>query len=138
MPRAGRPVKMLVSVVLLSLACFSAARCSAEVLASGVEHEGGADLHAGRAQRQRRHDAAPVADAAGGDHRHLHRIDDLRHQRHRAGLPRDVVVQEHAAMAAGLVALGDHDVAAVPLQPARLLRRGGGADHQHAGILHAA
>ena len=39
MPRAGRPVKILVRVVLLSCACFSAARCSAEVLASGVSRK---------------------------------------------------------------------------------------------------
>ena len=36
MPRAGRPVKTLVSVVLLSSACFKAVRCMADVLASGV------------------------------------------------------------------------------------------------------
>ena len=41
-------------------------------------------------------------DAAGGDHGHLDRIHHLRHQRQGAGLRRDVVAEEHAAMAAAL------------------------------------
>jgi hypothetical protein len=78
-------------------------------------HVGAADLHGRGAERQRRHDPARVRDGAGGDHRHLHRVHHLRHQRKGADLRRQIVGQEHAAMAAGLVALGDDDVAAVLL-----------------------
>ena len=49
---------------------------------------GGADLHAGRTQRECRRDAPPVRDAARCDHGDLHRIDHLRHQREGAGLLR--------------------------------------------------
>ncbi len=41
---------------------------------------GGADLGAGRAEGEGRRHATPVGDAAGGDHRHRDRIDDLGHQ----------------------------------------------------------
>jgi hypothetical protein len=60
--------------------------------------------------------------------RHLHRIDDLRNERERAGLRGDVVAQEDAAMAAGLVALRDHGIDAACFEPARL---GGGGRRTH-------
>ena len=50
---------------------------------------------------------------------------------------REIVGQEHAAMAAGLDALRDHGIAAVGFQPARLLDRGRRTQHQAAGSLHA-
>ena len=84
---------------------------------------GGADLNAGRAQRERRRDTAPVGDAAGRNHRHLHGIHHLRHQRESAGLLGDVFSEEHAAMAARLRALRDDHVGAVLFQPDRLLHR---------------
>ena len=57
---------------------------------------------------ERRHQAAAVEEAAGGDHRDVHRVDHLR-QQHRGG---------HAArVPAGLAALHDHRVGA----PARHL-----------------
>ena len=87
-----------------------------------------ADLGAGSAQRQRRGDAPAVADAAGGDHRHFHRVDHLGHQRHGAGLAGHIVGQEHAAMAACFGALCDHRVAAVRLEPACFPDRRGRAD----------
>ena len=43
-----------------------------------------AELRAVRAERQRRGHAARIGDPARRDHRDLHRIDDLRHQRERA------------------------------------------------------
>ena len=98
---------------------------------------GGADLHARRPQRERRRDAAPVGDAAGRDHRHLHGIHHLRHQRKGAGLLGDIFGQEHAAMAAGFGALRDDDVGAVLLQPDRLPHDGRRRHHDAAGRLDA-
>ena len=96
---------------------------------------GRADLHAGGAERERCRDAARVGDGAGGDDRHLHGIDDLRHQRESAGLRGDVVGQEHAAMAAGLVALRDDRVDAALFEPARFGDgRGGADDHATCGL----
>ena len=89
----------------------------------GAEQIGRADLDAGGTERHRRRDAARVADAARGDHRHLHRIDDLRHQRHRAELRRQVGRQKQAAMAARLDPLRDDDVDAARFQPAGFIDR---------------
>ena len=138
MPRAGRPVMRLVRAVPSSRAARSAARYGAEILASGAPQIGRADLHAGRAQRQGGGDAARVADAAGGDHRHPHRVDDLRDQREGADLRRDVVGQEHAAMPAGLGALRDDRVGAVRFEPARLRHRRGRAETSQPAALRRA
>ena len=48
----------------------------------GRGDEARAHPHALRAERQRRREAAAVDDRARGDHRNLHRIDDLRDERH--------------------------------------------------------
>ena len=96
---------------------------------------GTADLHAGGAERKRRRDAAPVGDSAGGDYRHPHRVNHLRHQRKRAGLLGDIVGQEHAAVAARLRALRDDDVGAILLQPDRFLHDGRRRHHDAAGRL---
>ena len=69
--------------------------------------------------------ATPPAAITG----HLDRIDDLRNQREGADLGGDIVGEEHAAVAARLIALRDHGVDAVLLQPDRLGGDGGGADH---------
>ena len=64
-----------------------------------------ADPHALRAERQRGGDLTTGADAAGGEHRgRRDRVDDLGHEHHRRDL---------TGVAAGLVALRDHDVDAV-------------------------
>ncbi len=66
--------------------------------------------------------------AARCDHRQIDGIDHLRHQRHRAGLARNVFTQEDPTMAAGLIALSDDRIDAAFGKPACLLRRGGRAD----------
>ena len=96
---------------------------------------GRADLYAGGPEREGSHDAARIGDAARGDHRHLHRIDDLRNEGERTGLGGCVVAQEDAAMAAGLVALRDHGVDAARFEPARLGRGGRRTHHQEASRL---
>ena len=64
-----------------------------------------------------RGNAAGIGDAARGDHRHGDGVDDLRNQREGADLGGDIIGEEHAAVAAGLSALGDDRVAAVCFQP---------------------
>ena len=135
MPRAGRPVIRLVSAVPSSRAPCSAARCGGGDLRLRTAQVGAADLHAGGAERECRRDPARVADGAGRDHRHLHRIDHLRHQREGADLRRQIVGQEHAAMAARLAALRDDRIDAALLQPARLVDGGRRTDHDAAGRL---
>ena len=94
-----------------------------------------ADLHAGGPEREGSRDAARVGDAARGNDRHLHRIDDLRNERKRAGLSGDVVAQKDATMAAGLAALRDHGIDAARFEPARLGGGGRRAHHQETSRL---
>ena len=61
----------------------------------------GSDLDAAGAQGERSSSLPPVSDAAGGHHRQVHRINDLRNQGHRGHLPH---------MASGLRALCDDGV----------------------------
>ena len=83
------------------------------------EQERSADLHAGSAEREGGYDAARVRDAARRDHRHFHGIDHLRDKCKGADLGGKISRQEHAAMAAGLVALRHDGIDAARLQPAR-------------------
>ena len=76
MPRAGRPVKTLVTMVSSASALFSA-------WVNGGDHGfraeeiGGADLHRRSTQRETCHDPTGIADAASRDHRDLDRVRDL-------------------------------------------------------------
>jgi hypothetical protein len=103
----------------------------------GAQQVGAAHLHAGGAQGPGGGHAAGVGNAAGGDHRQLHRCHDLRHQRQGAELGRHVAGEEHAPVAAGFEALGDHRVGAAGLQPAGFVHGGGGAQHAGAAGLDA-
>ncbi len=78
-------------------------------------------MHRRGAEGEGGDDAARIGDAAGGDDRDLHCIDDLRQQGEETGLVREVIGEEDAAMAAGLVALRDDRVGAVILEPAGLI-----------------
>jgi hypothetical protein len=80
-----------------------------------------ADLHGRRAKREGGSDATRIGDAACGDDRDWHRVDDLRHERECADLGIDVCLDEHAAVASGLGALDNDDIGAVLIEPARLL-----------------
>ena len=73
MPRAGRPVKRLVSAVWRAPSLCKRGAMHGAGRRLGAQQVGGADLHAGGAERQGRGDAARVGDAAGGDDRHPHR-----------------------------------------------------------------
>ncbi|MCY1436820.1 hypothetical protein D9M71_529560 [compost metagenome] len=94
-----------------------------------AEQVGGAQLHRRSAQGQGGNDAAMVANAAGGNHRHVHRIDNLRHQRQRTDLGIEVAAEEHPAMAAGFIAHGNDCVAAVIFQPQGFIHRSGAGQH---------
>ena len=130
MPRAGRPVIRLVTAVPSSPALLQRGTVRRRDFRFRAMQIGAADLHARRAEHEGRSDPAGIADGAGGDHRHLHRVGDLRNEREAAGLPGQIVAQEDAAMTAGLKALRDHRIDAVLLQPARLLDRRGRAQHE--------
>ena len=80
MPRAGRPVITLV-IAVCRCASFQRGAMRRRYFRLRAEHIGGADLHAGSTQRERRGDASRIGDGAGRDHRHFHRVDHLRQQR---------------------------------------------------------
>jgi hypothetical protein len=88
-------------------------------------HVGCADLNSRGPQHESRGDAARVADPAGRDHRHLHGIDHLRHQREGPDLCGQIVGQKHGSVAAGLIALRDHGIDALRFEPSRFVRSGG-------------
>jgi hypothetical protein len=69
----------------------------------------GADLHTGRAKGKHGSDPTPIGDAAGGDDRNRHGVDDLRHERKGPDLWVDIRLDEHATVAASLGALGNDD-----------------------------
>ena len=92
-------------------------------------------LHGRRAQRHRRGNSPAIANSARRDDRNFHRIDDLRDERERTALRRQVGRQEHAAVAASLDALGNDGVDSMVLEPARLRdRRRGAEDHAARGF----
>ena len=91
----------------------------------GAQQIGGADLHAGGAQSQGGGHPLRVGYAAGGDHRDLHRLDDLRQQGKGADLGAQILREEHAAMAPRFQTLGDDGIDATLLKPERLFNGGG-------------
>ena len=66
-----------------------------------TDQKAGADLHADRAEGKGRKQLPPVRYAAGRNHRHVDRVNHLRHQRHGSQL---------SDMAAALGSLGDDHV----------------------------
>jgi len=66
------------------------------------------------------YDAARIANAARGDHRHADRVHNLRHERERSGLRANVLAQKHTAMATSL-GVSNRSLA----QPKRKLENGG-------------
>ena len=90
-----------------------------------------ADPDAGRTERKGRRDAAAVGYAAGRQNgQRRDRVDDLRHQRHRA--------ERAAHMAAGFVALRDNQVEAGVRGAPCLVDRADHLDCQCAGVFHHA
>ncbi len=111
-----------------------------------AQQVGGAQLHTSGAQGLRCRHALGIGDAAGGDHRYVQRGDQLRQQGEGAELGGQVLAEEDAAVAAGLQALGDHQVDAVLLQPEAFgdrcraggdLRAGGAGALQQVGARQA-
>ena len=89
----------------------------------GAMKIGGAELHRACAEHEGRGNAAPVGDPAGGDHRHRHRIGDLRQQREQAHRFGRIGAEEAAGMAARLEALRDDRIDAALLRASALPRR---------------
>ena len=100
----------------------------------GRGQKGGADLCRACPQRQRGGDAAPVGDAARGDHRHADSRNHLWHQRHGAHHGAGQIGAEPGPVATRLSALRDHRVDPRRLERLRLGDAGGGAHHQHAAL----
>jgi hypothetical protein len=73
----------------------------------------------------------------GRDDRHPHRAHDLRQQREQADLAGKVVTEEHAAVATGFQALGDHRVDTSGFEPACLVDRGGRCEDARPPGAHA-
>jgi hypothetical protein len=140
-PRAGRPENARVTRVSSSRACRSARLYAAGMPASSTVRNAGTHLDAGRAERERGGDSAPIHDAAGGEHRHAHRVDDLRHERHAADEPRLERLGEGAPVRARLAALRDDRVDAIALEHQRFRhggRRAGDAQPARVSRLHGA
>ncbi len=136
MPRAGRPVKRLVSAVWRAASLCQRRTVQGAGEGFGREHVGGADLHAGGAQRHGGGHAVCIGNAAGRDDRHANRTHHLRQQRKGAELRRQVVREKVPAMAAGLQPLGNDGVDTLRLQPQRLVDRGGGGEDLRAPSAH--
>ena len=102
-----------------------------------AEQISGSHLHGVGAERERRRCSPGVGDGTGSDHRHVDRIDDLRHQRERSNLRVEIHVEEHAAMSAGFEALRDDSVAAEINQPPRFRYGGCGADDDAPRLLQS-
>ncbi|MNT83952.1 hypothetical protein D3C72_2238980 [compost metagenome] len=83
------------------------------------------DLHRRSAEHECGCNPACVSDAASGDHRNVHRVDNQRNQRKGPDLAAQVITEEHPAMPSGFIAHGDDRVAAVLLQPHRFFNGGG-------------
>ena len=92
-----------------------------------------AHLHALRAERERRRDATTIHDPARRDDRHVDRIDQPRHQRHRADRPFVEAPEEGAAVTARLAALRDDRIRAGLCPGPRLGDVGGPAQDPAAG-----
>jgi hypothetical protein len=120
-PRAGPPVKRLVSAVTRAASLFSAARLDGTGGGFRAQQIGRSDLHARRAERHGCRHALRVRNAARSDNRDFHRAHDLRHQRESARLGAEILRQKDTAMAARFQSLRDDCVDSMRLQPARLV-----------------
>ena len=103
----------------------------------GARKKRRAELDPARTESEGRRDAAAVGDAAGGDYRQAHGVDDLRHQRHRADHAGARTVAEVAAMAARFESLRNDGVGAVGFEPARLGHHRRRTEDDATGFLHS-
>ncbi|MNF82509.1 hypothetical protein D3C84_648170 [compost metagenome] len=95
----------------------------------------GAHLYRRRPQHEGSGDASCISDAASGNHRYFHCIDDLRHQGESPHLAAQVIAEKHPAMASGFIAHGNDRIAAMLLQPHGFFDGGGrGQDFRTGGF----
>jgi hypothetical protein len=95
-----------------------------------TQQVGGPDLNRRGAERERGRHAGGVGDPAGGNHRNAHGMDDLRNERKRADLTRQILRQKHPAVSARLETLRNDRVDAPRFKPPRFVDgRGRGEDH---------
>src|SRR3979490_3177101 len=82
-------------------------------------------LHRCCSKSKSRNNAARIGDTASGDDRHLHSVDNLRDERHRTRLPRNILAEKIASVSTGFVALSNDSVTSSIFQPARFIDRSG-------------
>ncbi len=122
-PRAGRPTE---EVRQCGVPRRVAAQCRAvdvvdrRLRARQIRR---ADLHASGTERTHGPYSGGLGNPAGGDDRHRQRVGELRYQRKRANLRRQIAREEHSAMPARLQALGNDRIDAVRLQPQTFVDR---------------
>src|SRR5258706_15159248 len=82
-------------------------------------------LHRCCTKSKRHNNATPIGDAASGDDRHFHSVDNLRDERHRTGLRRNILAEKIASVSTGFVGLSNDSVTSLIFQPARFIDRSG-------------
>src|SRR5258705_4298550 len=82
-------------------------------------------LHRCCSKSKSRNNAARIGDTASGDDRHLHSVDNLRDERHRTGLRRNILAEKSASVSTGFVAMSNDSVTSSIFQPARFIDRSG-------------
>ena len=87
-------------------------------------------------QRKCRDDGPGITDTTRSNHRNLHRIHDLRHERKGSDLSPGIGREKHSAMASGLESLRDYCVTSFRLQPARFFDRRSRGDDARIGSAH--
>src|SRR4029077_14819189 len=82
-------------------------------------------LHRCCSKRKSRNNATRIGDAASGNDRHFHSVDNLRNERHRTGLRRNILGEKIASVSTCFVALSNDSVTSSIFQPARFMDRSG-------------
>src|SRR5258708_34249033 len=82
-------------------------------------------LHRCCSKSKSRNNATRIGDAASGDDRHLHSVDNLLDERDRTGLRRNILAEKIASVYTGFVALSNDSVTSLIFQPARFIDRSG-------------
>src|ERR1700724_241844 len=90
-----------------------------------TEQVGRSYLHRCCSKSKSRNNATRIGDAASGDDRHFHSVDNLRDERHRTGLRRNILAKKIASVSTSFVALSNDSVTSSIFQPARFIDRSG-------------
>src|SRR5258708_20655351 len=75
-----------------------------------TEQVGRSYLHRCCSKSKSRNNATRIGDAASGDDRHFHSVDNLRDERHRTGLRRNILAERIASVSTVFVDLSNDSV----------------------------